>query len=341
MTPEIATEERTREQELTPGQRRPLESSVPTLSVRDATAALRRGWRTVLVSGFALAVLVTLVLLVRARSYTSSASFAPQARKGNISAIAGFAAQLGVGLPASDPTQSPAFFADLVSSREVLGPVFDSLAAAPLPGSDRFIRTDVSDRTERRYRGILALRRDVRATIQPKTGVVTLTTKSTDPQLSYRVATLVLAELNRFNLITRQSQAAAERRFVERRMIQARDSLREAEGALSAFLSTNRGLISAADLKMREARLSREVDLRQQVYVTLAQSLEQAKIDEVRDTPVLSVIEAPNRPVFPDSRQIPLLAALSAFFGAVLAAWVIIVRQLFYRPRAAESRWMP
>jgi uncharacterized protein involved in exopolysaccharide biosynthesis len=176
----------------------------------------------------------------------------------------------------------------------------------------------------------------VRSTVQPKTGVVSLTATSKDPRLSFRIATLVLAELNRFNLSTRQSQAASERRFVERRLAQARDSLRAAEDALSVFLSTNRGLISAAELKMRESRLSREVDLRQQVYVTLAQSLEQARVDEVRDTPVLSVIEEPNRPVFPDSRQIPLLAALSAFFGAVLAAWFIVIRQLFYRPRAAK-----
>ena len=46
-------------------------------------------------------------------------------------------------------------------------------------------------------------------------GVVTFEVETFNPQLSAKIAQRLLDLLNRFNLETRQSQAAAERRFTE------------------------------------------------------------------------------------------------------------------------------
>jgi uncharacterized protein involved in exopolysaccharide biosynthesis len=42
---------------------------------------------------------------------------------------------------------------------------------------------------------------------------------------------------------------------------------------------------------MERERLQRDVNMRQQLYTSLAQALDEARIREVRDTPVISVVE--------------------------------------------------
>jgi hypothetical protein len=70
---------------------------------------------------------------------------------------------------------------------------------------------------------------------------------------------------------------------------------------------------------MSHSRLEREVDWRQQVFTSLVQSFERARIDEVRNTPVITVIEAPTRPVRPDGRGVVKWGIAALALGIVIA----------------------
>jgi uncharacterized protein involved in exopolysaccharide biosynthesis len=142
-------------------------------------------------------------------------------------------------------------------------------------------------------------------------------------ELAMLVNTHLLDLLNKFNLHTRQSQASAERQFTEQRMAEVRTDLSEAENRLAAFLKTNRDYQNAPDLRFNYERLSREVSIQQQLFVSLAQSFEQAKIDEVRDTPVISVVESPELPARPDSRFLAIKTCV-AFLGSLLLALLVL-----------------
>jgi uncharacterized protein involved in exopolysaccharide biosynthesis len=132
----------------------------------------------------------------------------------------------------------------------------------------------------------------------------------------------LLQGVNRFNLQTRQSQARAERRFAEDRLHAVRDDVRAVEDSLQQFLQRNRDFKNAPSLTFQHDRLQREVARRQQIYATLSELLEQARLDEVRDTPVITLVEAPYRPVRPDPRgltfQLVLALAVGALAGAML-----------------------
>jgi uncharacterized protein involved in exopolysaccharide biosynthesis len=62
----------------------------------------------------------------------------------------------------------------------------------------------------------------------------------------------------------------------------------------------------------------------------LAQNFEQARIDEVRDIPVITIVEAPEPPALPDSRMLLLRGLLAlvagALLGALLAFFLTFVR---------------
>jgi uncharacterized protein involved in exopolysaccharide biosynthesis len=170
----------------------------------------------------------------------------------------------------------------------------------------------------------------VTAELDRPSAVVTVEVETDNPQLSARIAERLLEMLNRFNLETRQSQAAAERRFTERRLAEAKGELLEVENRLQAFLEVNRDVGTSPLLRFRQERLEREVSIRQQVVSALAQNYEQARIDEVRDIPLITIVEAPEARALPDSRMLLLRGMLAlvagALLGSLLAFFMAFVR---------------
>ena len=265
--------------------------------------------------------------LVTPRSYTATAMLIPQARSGS-STVSGLAAQFGFTMPGSDVAQTPAFYADLVESRPILEGVLSSQIEYQTAAG--LVRGTVMDALAipgaRREEGVRALGWMVSATLAPRTGVLLLSVKSSSASLSAQVAARVLDALNRFNTETRQSRAAAERRFIEGRRREVGQDLREAEDHLQGFLQRNREYRSSPELTFQYDRLARVVAFQQQLYSSLAQSYEQARIEEVRDTPVLTVLQRPEAPSLPDSRgllkRIVFVLLLSASLGVAIVVLV-------------------
>jgi len=267
-----------------------------------------------------------------ARTYTSSSSFIVQSRR-QPSTISGLAAQFGLSLPTADPSQSPAFYEDLLHSRELLAAVVDSTFVVRTGQREsRAALTEllhVRGRSPalRREAAIIRLGHLISTSTDAKTGVVHLSAKFKQPELAEQVNRLLLSLLNRFNLITRQSQASAERAFTERRLEEVRGDLNRAEDVLRAFNQQNRDIRNSPELSLQQDRLNREVLLRQQVYSTLAQAYEQAKIEEVRDTPALTVLQTPETPVKPNSRYVVLFVLAALMLGGILGLLLAMARE--------------
>src|SRR2546430_10409083 len=94
--------------------------------------------------------------------------------------------------------------------------------------------------------------------------------------------------------------------------------LRRAEEAVKTFYERNRGWQQAPELVFEEARLRRQVNIGQEVYLTLKREYETARIEEVNDTPVITVIDTavpPERRTSPQ-RALPVILAFG-FRGTV------------------------
>jgi uncharacterized protein involved in exopolysaccharide biosynthesis len=152
------------------------------------------------------------------------------------------------------------------------------------------------------------------------------------PELAVQINRRFIQALDSFNVQTRQSQARAQRRFLEGRLAEQRGALAADEDALAAFESHNRLLQSPSAILERE-RLQRRVDVSQQVYLTLAQSYEQARIDEVRDTPVITVVDSPENTV-EQSGGLVLFVLLGGFVGGLTGLGLILLREMWARQMA-------
>lgn len=276
--------------------------------------------------------------------YAVAFSFLPQATQSQgTPGLAALAGQFGVSLNSlSASSQPPQFYADLLQTHELLAPIArDSVATSdvrtriPLSTFLHIGRGNpavVAERTIERLRD-----RVVATSVSARTtGIVSVVVRTTSPEASFEIAQRLLDGLNQFNLMTRQSQATAERRFIEGRLDAARIALRAAEDALQNFLQGNRQVSNSPPLVFRQQRLEREVTLQQQVVSGLAQQYEDARIREVRDTPVITMIDRPIVPALPEPKHLARNVAVAAFIALLTSLAFVIVRGGWQRRREVE-----
>lgn len=291
------------------------------------------------------ALLVVAVALVLPGSYTSKASFTPQSDQPDVSQFAGLASQFGLSLPTGEMGESPQFYADLLESRKLLKETVvtnykfihegkneevagDLVALLEIDGDSRPVRVD---------RAIEEVRDEVTAVATNReTGVVELSVTTRWPELSRQVADRMIDLVNKFNVETRSSQAAAERRFVEEQLAEAQSDLRAAEDSLQQFLTENRSYQSSPQLRFQHQRLQRQVELHQQLYSSLSESYQQASIREVRNTPVITVVEPPEVPPRPDRRRLLFKGILGLLIGATVGTLGAFGRELMATTRQQE-----
>jgi len=285
-----------------------------------------------------LATIVCSFTLLRSRTWTASASFSPSESQGagQIGQLAGLAAQFGFSIPIAASGESPEFYVALLRTGEIRRAAVQS-SYRLVDGTDpdtTWITGDMVDLFEIRGRseaGRLAgavdrLGRRMSVGASPETGMVRLSVQTKWPELSVQIASRLLELVNEFNLQTRQSQANAEREFVTRTLVEARAGLTEAEDSLQSFLQSNRRIENSPQLGFERDRLQRVVTLRQEIVISLAQALEQAKIEEVRNTPVITIVERPYPPARPDRRRLIMKGLVSLALGlflGIVAAFVI------------------
>ncbi|HEY0970500.1 MAG TPA: Wzz/FepE/Etk N-terminal domain-containing protein [Gemmatimonadales bacterium] len=270
------------------------------------------------------AVALAVILLVKPRMYTASASFVPQSKEANLGNFAGLAAQLGVAVPQDGSGDSPAFYGDLLVSRGILGPVVEATYDSPGASGGSitladWLTDDEGSRERRRDEALEELRSRL-ATGVGKTGIVTVAVRTESPTLSHAVLTRILEEIRRYNRETRQSQAAAERRFAEERMGVAEAELRAAERDMQRFLERNRTYASSPELTFEHGRLQRQIQEAGALRASLRDAVERARIDEVRDTPIITFVERPEVPARPDPRGLVIKVALVLVVGLVVGA---------------------
>ena len=184
----------------------------------------------------------------------------------------------------------------------------------------------------------------IKVELRKTTGVVEVKASTPWPSVSLEIVGQVINGVNKFNRDTRRGQAAEERKFTEARLQSAAIELRQAEEEMQRYLSTNRQISPYSELAYRRDQLQRLMMLKQQVYTTLAQSYEDVRMREVRDTPVISIVEAPSVDQRPESRGRIKMVFLGLVIGATIGVLVTLLtewlRQMSRRQDADASEFL-
>ena len=322
----------------------PYEDGSEGHSVLDVLDLLRRHARVLIALPLVACISAILVSLILPERYTVESRFMPESSSAQVSRLAGLAAQFGFDIPGSETGASVDFYAELLESHDLLRAAvltdYTFRRRGDTVSANLVELLDVKGDTpgERTRNAVEALGDLVTVRPDPMAEIVSVRTSARWPELAVLVNRRLLELLNTFNLERRQSRAASERSFLEARVLDAERDLVSAEAALERFLSQNRRYAESPQLTFEYARLQRRVDLRQQVYTSLSQAYEQARVDEVRNTPVITIIDEPRGPAKQTSPRIALNALLGVVLGVLLALTIVLSRELMESARRRDPR---
>ena len=306
---------------------------IEEFSIVELRRGVARRWSWLLLAPVLAALLGAAAAAVWPKTWTATTTFVPEQALGSnsagiLGALGGLGSLLGdAGGGASALARlkdgpSTEFFADVLTSTELLSETLRTPFRDPeTPAVQRPLLDliDVSGATpERRFgNGLRKLERKILVNISRKSSIVNLSVTLRDPALSAAVANRMLALLNRFNLERRQRSSTEQRRFAENRLATARIELDSAERSKQAFLESNRNYYESPRLMAVFDQLDRSLIVKEGILIGLTKTYEESRIAEVRDTPLLTVVDVatpPDRPV-----QRPLLwGGIASGAGAIL-----------------------
>lgn len=315
------------------------------LSLFDVASVLLRQRLLIVASVVLCTAYALLVALTTPMQYTSSASFLPHGGDGGgLGAAAGLAAQFGFAVPRSGSSErSPEFYQDLLQTREILDGVVDAGVEVQGDAGTRIVdlatHFEITEGTAEQRRAMTRRRLEaaISVAVGRGTGVVGIGVTTDDPHLSAGIVSRLLELVETFDVEARQSQASAERRFAEARLEELNDELTAAEDTLQSFLIRNRQFANSPELTFVHDRLQRRVATRQEVVTAMAQAYEQARIDEVRNTAIVTIINQPEVPALPNPRRRLSKLLLGVVLGLVLGGGLAFLRELGAREQQGRS----
>jgi uncharacterized protein involved in exopolysaccharide biosynthesis len=287
----------------------------------------RAFWREVLTLAVTGAVVGAVTVLLLPSRYRAKAAFQAENPPNEMplggGGIAGLLGSQLASLPLGGATQNrPQLLADLLLTDAVLRHVVHATFAwegqpqtlVTIYGYASKPRPELRD-----YLAIKKLHKAISVDVDIRTGIVRFEVEAYTPELALAVADTTLAALNEANVGLRQRRGSAERAFTAQRSADARMLLAAAESTLALFNQTNRNLQTSATLQLEQARLRRNVDMAQQLYLQLQLQEEQAALQELRNTPTISVIDPPVLPARHSWPNRPLGVVTGLLIGLLVA----------------------
>ena len=223
-----------------------------------------------------------------------------------LSQLSGLASLAGVNVGKSTPAQ---VYQELVTSESVLSPViYAKYKTQKFDDSVDLIQYfeikpnyNLTAKLQKRKMFLDAFNILSKGIISSKLDQMTqiLTINSTMPEskLSADVVNNVALSLDNYIQTQMRTSASEQRKYIGKRVQEVKDSLTNAENKLKDFNDLNRIIIQSPELTLQQSRLQRNIDILSSVYLQLAQQYELAKVQEVKDTPVINIEELAKNPI--------------------------------------------
>ena len=171
---------------------------------------------------------------------------------------------------------------------------------------------------------VRALQRRVDATLDRRTGVLTIRVDSPFPTVASGIANALSSLLQDFVVHSLASQAGENRKFIEGRLQEVTLDLANAEEQLRLFRERNLRIGNSPHLLLQEGRLIRGVRAQEEIYISLRRQYELTKVQEQRDVPVLNILDAAAVPSFRTSPKRGVMTVVGLLLGFSLGSALVL-----------------
>jgi uncharacterized protein involved in exopolysaccharide biosynthesis len=169
------------------------------------------------------------------------------------------------------------------------------------------------------------LQKRVGATLDKKTGVITISSKMQDPVIAATIVKYAQDYLTQYVIKYRTEKTQKDIKFLEERLYEAKRRYDNALFAYSSYQDRNKSLFLNI-AKDEGKKLQYEVDLSYNLYSELAKQLEEAKIKVHRETPIFKVLEPAQIPVKKSEPKRSVMVLGFAFLGLILSIFIVLAR---------------
>ena len=307
-----------------------------TISLSDILLVLAKQLKLLVITPLVLGFLTALyVLFISQPVYVSSAKIMSSGGGGGTSQLQGLAAQFGVAVPSSGGESAQWVYPDLIKSRTLarvmLDRKFDTMEYGPQKSLLQILtygdeEPEMSRDTLEIF-GVESFIGMVEVDQDKMSSIYTLTINAFEPQFAADVCATLIEELDTHQRTYKTAKVKETRLFIEGRIVDVQKELEDAEEDLKDFVNRNRQIQGSPALLLEQQRLSREASVLTGVFTTLKQQLEMTKIDEVKESALVQILDPPEAPLFRSKPKRKLAVLLSLILGFGLAVVIAFVRE--------------
>jgi len=239
--------------------------------------------------------------------YQSTVTILPEygSKSNMLSQLSGLASLAGVKVGDSAPTE---LYQNIITSETVLQEVIYSkyktnkfsdsvnlITYFEIEGKDE--NASLNKRKKFLTLYDILIQNRISTNVDRMTKILNVSVTMPEAQLSADVANKLVKALDLYIRTQRKSYATEQSFYIEKRASQIKDSLVNSENRLKSFREQNRVTSQSPNLLLEQGRLMRNVEILQTVFIELTKQLEIAKIDQIKDAPVINIKEYAKNPV--------------------------------------------
>ena len=316
-----------------------------TISLTDIMLVFARQFKVIILAPTILCILTIIyVSFFTKPEYTSTAKIMSSSSSGGASQAAGLAAQFGIAMSRgqSEPKWVyPEIIKSRTLARSMLKRKFDTNEFGP---QKSLLQILTYGNQEPAYgidtleiKAVNSFLKIIEVSEDIKTAIVTLSINASEPRLAAEINRLLILELDTHQRKYNKAKTLKAKQFIEERIIETKKELMAAEEALKVFMDRNRRIENSPALQLEQQRLGREVTVLTGVFTTLKQQLETTKIEEVKESEYVIVLDPPETPLIRSKPEKKKMVIFAGFLGIIFGLLLAFVQE-FIANRSKEEK---
>lgn len=283
--------------------------------------------------------------------YRAETTLLPSNQDNSISSqMSGLASLVGINVGVSGLTD-PALYPEILQSRRILEPIImrkyrtdqfqDSVNL--LTYFNIGIDSNENNWYEKSIQKAIHLFQSgvLEVDVDSKTSIVTIAINMpSDPSLAAYIANLIAESLGYYNREVRNNQAREQLSFIEKRLDEVSLDLEKSENRLKEFREKNRSIDFSPQLQLELSRLTREVEINQLVYGELKKNYELIKLEVIKNTPVINILDYAYPPAKKDKPKRLILMILINLLSCCIIVGFFFLREKKNQNLLLLQQWL-
>jgi len=306
-----------------------------SISLTDIMLTLARQLKVIIITPTILCALTIIYVLFFTKPvYTSTAKIMSSSSAGSMSQTSGLAAQFGIAMPTGQ-SEPKWVYPEIIKSRTLarvmlkrkfdtneFGPQKNLLQILTYGNDDPQVGLDTLEiMAVNSFLEMINISEDV------KTAILTLSINASEPIFAAEVNQVLIEELDTHQRKYNKAKTKDTKQFIEERIIDTEKELMAAEENLKVFMDRNRRIEYSPALQLEQQRYGREVAVLTGVFTTLKQQLETTKIEEVKESDYVIILDAPEAPLKKSKPKKRKMVIFAGIFGIGLGMVFAFVRE--------------